>query len=355
MTRIALDVMGGDNAPHEIVKGAIKAAGQLHETVSTIYMVGDEKIINGELKKFPKADMSRLKIVHASEQVNMNETPAKAVREKKDCSINVAMRLVKNGEADAFVSAGNSGAVSAAAILHLGRIKGVMRPAIATVLPTSRHKHPVLVLDAGANTDCSEDWLAQFAIMGDCYSRGVLKRNTPSVGLLSIGSEDCKGNAVTKEAFKLIQNDGMVNFCGNVEGHDIFGGELDVVVCDGFVGNVVLKTTESVAHAVGDWLKHELRQNPIRLMGALLLRGAFKALKRKMNPEIYGGAPLLGVPKTVIITHGSSHATAIYHAVIAGSAAAANDVSGEIEKRIAAVIDKRAEDKGSGEGPGQQA
>lgn len=337
MTRIALDVMGGDNAPHEIVRGAVEAADKLKDIVSLIYMVGDENAIKEELKKFPKADMSRLKIVHASEKIDMDETPAKAVREKKDCSINVAMRLVKSGEADAFVSAGNSGAVSAAAILHLGRIKGVLRPAIATVLPTRQPKRPLLVLDAGANTDCHEAWLAQFAIMGDCYSRGVLKRSSPVVGLVSIGSEDCKGNAVTKEAFKLIQRDNMVNFKGNIEGHDLFEGQIDVAVCDGFVGNVILKTTESVAHAVGYWMKREFYKNPLRMFGALILRGAFKALKRKMNPEIYGGAPLLGVPKTVIITHGSSHATAIYHAVIAGSAAAANDVSGEIEKHIAAV------------------
>lgn len=340
MTRIALDVMGGDNAPHEIVRGAVKAA-ELKDIVSVIYMVGDKNVIEKELQKFPKADMSILKIVHASEQIDMDEMPAKAVREKKDCSINVAMRLVRDGEADAFVSAGNSGAVSAAAIVNLGRIKGVLRPAIATVLPTRQPKRPLLVLDAGANTDCHEEWLAQFAVMGDCYARGVLKRTTPSVGLLSIGSEDCKGNAVTKEAFKLIQNDNEVNFRGNVEGHDLFEGQLDVVVCDGFVGNVVLKTTESVAHAVGYWMKREFYQNPIRMLGALLLRGAFKALKRKMNPEIYGGAPLLGVHKTVIITHGSSHATAIFHAVKAASAAAANNVSGEIAKRIQSLVDKK--------------
>jgi len=334
MTRIALDVMGGDNAPYEIVHGAVDAAANLQDTIECVYLVGDESAIRTELAKYPKADLSRLKIVHAPEQIDMGEPPAVAVRKKKNCSINVAMDMVKRGEADAFVSAGNSGAVAASAVFHLGRIKGVIRPAIATVLPTRQPKRPLLLLDAGANTDCHEEWLAQFAVMGSVYSHAVLKRTLPLVGLLSIGTEDCKGNEMTKKAFPLIQKIPDISFRGNVEGHDLFLGKTDVVVCDGFVGNVVLKTTESVAHAVGYWMKREFYRHPVRMFGALLLHGAFRALKRKMDPEIYGGAPLLGVPNTVIITHGSSHSSAIFHAIIAGAAASQNNVAGAIEKKI---------------------
>ncbi|MBP5511320.1 MAG: phosphate acyltransferase PlsX [Kiritimatiellae bacterium] len=341
MMRIALDVMGGDNAPYEIVRGAVSAADGLKDTISCIYLVGDETAVRAELEKYPKADMTRLKIVHAPEKIDMDETPAVAVRKKKLCSINVAMDMVKRDEADAFVSAGNSGAVATSAVFHLGRIPGVSRPAIATVLPTRQPKRPLLLLDAGANTDCHEEWLAQFAVMGTAYSHAVLKRTLPIVGLLSIGTEDCKGNEMTKKAFPLIQSIPDIQFRGNVEGHDLFLGKTDVVVCDGFVGNVVLKTTESVAHAVGYWMKREFYRHPVRMFGALLLHGAFQNLKRKMDPEIYGGAPLLGVPKTVIITHGSSHGNAIFHAIIAGAAAAQNNVAGIIERSIAAMNEQK--------------
>jgi len=333
--RIALDIMGGDHAPHEIVHGAVEASNRLKE-VSCILMVGDEGVIRAELEKYPKANHSRLKIIHAPESIGMDESPATAVRKKKLCSINICMDLVKRKEADAMVSAGNSGAVAAAAVFNLGRTPGVIRPAIATVLPTRQPKRPLLLLDAGANTDCDETWLAQFAVMGSAYSRAVLKRTEPVVGLLSIGTEDCKGNEMTKKAFHLIQKTD-VKFRGNVEGHDLFLGQTDVVVCDGFVGNVVLKTTESVAHAVGYWMKKEFVRHPIRMFGALLLKGALETLKHRMDPEIYGGAPLLGVPGAVIITHGSSTYRAIYHAIIAGAAAAASNLSEEIAVRIAAM------------------
>ena len=331
--RIALDVMGGDHAPHEIVHGAVEASLKLKE-VSCILLVGEETVIRDELAKYPKADFSRLKVVHAPESIGMDESPVTAVRKKKLCSINICMDLVKSREADAMVSAGNSGAVAAAAVFCLGRTPGVLRPAIATVLPTRQPKRPLLLLDAGANTDCHETWLAQFAVMGSAYSSAVLKRTEPVGGLLSIGTEDCKGNEMTKKAFHLIQKT-AVKFRGNVEGHDLFLGKTDVVVCDGFVGNVVLKTTESVAHAVGYWMKKEFFRHPVRLLGALLLKGALETLKHRMDPEIYGGAPLLGVPGTVIITHGSSTYRAIFHAIIAGAAAASNNLSDVIAKRIA--------------------
>jgi len=338
MTRIALDAMGGDNAPGEIVRGGVEAAESLADV--KVLLVGVQSQIEAELAKYPKlVDLAmkagRLEVVHAPDVAEMDESPVTAVRRKKDCSINVAMRLVKEGKADAFVSAGNSGAVATSAILNLGRISGVLRPAIATVLPTRRPIRPLLLLDAGANMDCHADWLVQFAIMGSAYSRAVLKRTKPLVGLLSIGTEDCKGNELSKETFPLLKEVKSIDFRGNVEGHDIFQGQTDVVVCDGFVGNVVLKTSESLAHAVGYFLKRECFRGIARVLGAILLKGVFKSLKQQLDPDIYGGAPLLGVPGAVIITHGSSSHKAIYYAVKAGANAARNDVTGLIAKDIA--------------------
>ena len=343
MTRIALDAMGGDYAPKQIVVGAVEAACGIPDV--KIFLVGQEEAIGKVVRGFSKdrrasyeaaVEKGLLEVVHAPDEVEMDEVPVEAVRKKKDCSINVAMRLVKDGKADVFVSAGNSGAVATSAILNLGRIAGVKRPAIAMVLPTKAPDRPILLLDAGANMDCHPEWLAQFAIMGSVYSRTVLRRPNPEVGLLSIGTEDCKGNELTHETYPLLQRIKGLNFAGNIEGHDICGGQIDVAVADGFVGNVVLKTVESVAHAIGGWLKTELKKSLFRKVCALMLKGAFSALKRQMDPEVYGGAPLLGVPGAVIITHGNSTHKAIFYAVKAGVAAATNDVSGIIEKSIAA-------------------
>ena len=329
--------MGGDNAPGEIVRGGVDAAVGLEDV--KVLLVGVKEQIDAELAKYPKevaaaTKKGTLEVIHAPDVAEMDESPVTAVRKKKDCSINVAMRLVKEGRADAFVSAGNSGAVATSAILNLGRIKGVQRPAIATILPTRIPRRPLLLLDAGANMDCHADWLVQFAIMGSVYSQSVLKRTKPLVGLLSIGTEDCKGNEMTKETFRLLKEVKDIDFRGNVEGHDVFQGQTDVVVCDGFVGNVVLKTSESLAHAVSYFLKRECFRGIFRVLGALLLKGAFKSLKNQLDPDIYGGAPLLGVPGAVIITHGSSTHKAIYYAVKAGVNAARNDVSGLISSRI---------------------
>ena len=338
MTRVALDAMGGDNAPGEIVRGGVEAAVGLEDV--KVILVGQKDAIEAELAKYPKdvekaRKAGQLDVVEATEVLEMDDEPARSVRAKKDCSINVAMRLVKEGKADAFVSAGNSGAVSASAIFNLGRIKGVHRPAIATVLPTRRPIRPALLLDAGANMDCHAEWIVQFAIMGSAYSKAVLKRTKPLVGLLSIGTEDCKGNEMTKATFPLLKDVKGIDFRGNVEGHDIFTGQTDVIVCDGFVGNAVLKTAESLVHAISYFLKKECFKGPSRIMGAILLKGAFKSLKQQLDPDIYGGAPLLGVPGAVIITHGSSTHKAIYHAVRVGANAARNDVSGLIAKQIA--------------------
>jgi glycerol-3-phosphate acyltransferase PlsX len=220
--------------------------------------------------------------------------------------------MVKAGEADAAVSAGNTGAMVVAATLKLRTLEGIQRPAIATVMPTSGR--PLVLIDAGANTDCTPDLLVEFAVMGSVYAREILGQPNPIVGLLSIGGEDSKGNEISKEAFRRLTS-APINFRGNVEGHDVFRGETDVIVCDGFVGNVVLKTSESVAHAISKWLKKEFTANPVRIFGALLLKGALKSMKKKMDPELFGGAPLLGVNGTCIITHGSSTHTAIFHAV----------------------------------------
>lgn len=331
--RIALDAMGGDHAPREIVRGAVQAASHLKD-VETVILVGDERAVQNALRQCGGKLGPRLRLVHASEAIGMEESPAVAVRKKKDASINRCIAMMKAGEADAVVSAGNSGAVAAAAVFGLGRIPGVSRPAIATVLPT--RGRPLLLIDAGANTDCDAAWLAEFAVMGSVYSQAVLHQPAPVVGLLSIGTEECKGNEITRKAFAMIQRSG-VNFRGNVEGHDLFMGQTDVVVCDGFVGNVVLKTTESVAHAISFWMKQEFFRHPVRVLGALLLKGALAAMKRRMDPELVGGAPLLGVPGACIIAHGGSTYRAIYHAIIAGATAARNNVAREIETRVAAA------------------
>lgn len=333
--------MGGDYAPKQIVVGAVEAACNLTDV--KILLVGQMAAIQKVIEHFSKdrkqlaqkaIESGRLEIIHAPDQVEMEDIPVEAVRKKKDCSINVAMRLVKDGRADAFVSAGNSGAVATSAILNLGRIPGVKRPAIAMVLPTNTPSRPLLLLDAGANMDCHPEWLVQFAIMGNVYSRLVLRRDNPAIGLVSIGTEDCKGNQLTHETYPEIKKIKGMNFVGNIEGHDICGGQIDVAVCDGFVGNVVLKTVESVAHAISGWLKAELKKTLFRKLCALMLKPAFNALKKQMDPEVYGGAPLLGVPGTVIITHGNSTHKAIFYAVKSGVAAATNDVSGAIAKAI---------------------
>ena len=342
MTRVALDAMGGDFAPKQIVVGAVEAACGIPDV--KILLVGQMAAIQKEIDAFSKdrkqlvqraIEKGTLEIVHAPDEVEMSDEPVEAVRKKKDCSINVAMRLVKEKRADVFVSAGNSGAVATSAILTLGRIHGVKRPAIAMILPTAAPGRPILLLDAGANMDCKPEWLAQWAIMGSVYSQAVLGREKPAVGLVSIGTEDCKGNQQVHETHPQIKAIKDLNFVGNIEGHDICGGKIDVAVADGFVGNVILKSVESVAHAIGGWLKAEIKKNFFRMFCALMMKGAFKALKKQMDPEVYGGAPLLGVPGAVIITHGNSTHKAIFYAVKAGVAAATNDVSGLIEKSIA--------------------
>lgn len=321
--------MGGDYAPAALVEGAVRAAREL-TTISELILVGDEARVKAELARHGPTP-SKIRIHHCTEVVEMGESPATAVRRKKDSSINRAIDLVKEGAADAIFSAGSTGAQVASSQLKLRTLDGVQRPAIATVFPSPTK--PFVLLDAGANTDCTPQMLLQFAVMGMVYSREILKAPNPRIGLMSIGEEDAKGNAITKEAFGLLEKSGL-NFAGNIEGHDLFEGEVDVVVCDGFVGNVILKTSESVAHAVGVWLKKEFKANPVRIFGAICLRGALMGLKRKLDPAQYGGAPLLGVRGVSIIGHGSSNATAVFNGIRVSAEAVNQDINHLIVEEI---------------------
>jgi len=346
--RIAVDVMGGDKAPREIVRGCVLAAKRRGEIpgLEQVIMVGREADVMRELKKCRGKLGPGLAFVNADEVVAMDEAPAAAVRRKKRNSLTVCMELVKKGEAQAMVSAGNSGAFAAAALFSLGRIKGVHRPVIAAVLPT-RVAKPIVLVDAGANMDCDPAWLAQFAIMGSAYAEKVLGAgDRPSVGLMSIGAEDCKGNDFTREAFGYIEKCG-VNFHGNMEGHDVFGGKVDVAVCDGFVGNVILKTTEGAARAIGHWIKAEIGSSFWGKIGYLFMKGVFKVLKKKMDPEQYGGAFLLGVNGNAVVTHGASTRRAILHAISVAASATKNELGETIASRIAAYNEKIAAVKAS--------
>jgi glycerol-3-phosphate acyltransferase PlsX len=330
--RIAVDAMGGDHAPAAIVEGALRAAREL-DKISRIILVGQEPILKAELARFG-AVSDKISIHHCSEVVEMGETPAVAVRRKKDSSINVAVDLVKQGVADALFSAGSTGAQVAASTLKLRTLPGIQRPAIAAVFPSPTK--PFIVMDAGANTDCTASMLLEFAVMGLVYSREILGVPNPRIGLMNVGEEDAKGNAVTKEAFPLLSKAGF-NFAGNMEGHDLFEGEIDVVVCDGFVGNVILKTCESLAHAIGVWLKQEFKANAFRMAAAICLKGAFADMKKKVDPSAYGGAPLLGVNGVSIIGHGSSNATAVFNGIRVSAEAVSQHVNHGITELLARV------------------
>jgi len=308
--RIAVDAMGGDHAPDEIIPGCVEAI-RAYPRVDEILLVGKQEVIEPQLASLG-AEKERIRIVHASEVIEMGEAPAMALRRKKDSSISRAIELVKSGEADAVFSAGSTGAMVAGATLKLRTLEGCVRPTIATVLPTQ--KHPVILLDAGANPECTEKMLSQFAVMGDVYAKQILGTANPKVGLLSIGGEAAKGNELTKLTYKILEASHL-NFVGNVESHDMFEGEVDVVVCDGFTGNVVLKTGEAVARAMKTWMKDEFTSTLPRKIGALLLKPAFKSIARKSDSESQGGAPLLGVNGIVYIGHGSSSRRAVKNAI----------------------------------------
>lgn len=312
MWKIAVDVMGADHGAMPIVQGAI-AAAKAREC--KVLLVGDEKEIVPVLSQSGVAygENERVEVVHCSDYIRMEESATDALK-RKDSSIYIATDLVREGKADALVSPGHSGSTMSLATLRLGRIDGVSRPAICTLMPTITHK-PSMILDAGANTDCKPEYLVEFAIMGYEYARSVMGYDKDSirVGLLANGEEESKGNELTKAAFALLK--GYPFFKGNVEGNDIFNGSVDVIVCDGFSGNLVLKASEGVSSSISQILKQEIKSCPLRMLGGLLLKGAFANLKKKVDYAEYGGAPLLGVKQVTIISHGKSNARAIENAV----------------------------------------
>ncbi|MBR1609766.1 MAG: phosphate acyltransferase PlsX [Kiritimatiellae bacterium] len=336
--RIAVDAMGGDHAPGEIVRGAVEASRQWPDL--EIILIGDSAAVRAELAANREPESERLRVVHTTQTIEMGEPPVQAVRSKRDSSIVRGMEMLRHKEADAFLSAGSTGAMVAAALLFVGRVRYLKRPAIGTILPTVGK--PYLLLDMGATVDCTPQELEQFAVMGSIYSSAVLGRKEPSVGLLSIGTEAEKGNSVTKETHELLSRNPLVKFAGNVEGHDLFKGEMDVCVADGFVGNVVLKTIESEARGISSMLRRAFTRNPLRILGALLLKGAVRDLKKVMDPELYGGAPLLGVNGTVIITHGASSHKAIYHAIRVSAECVRQGVAAKITDHLARLDRVRA-------------
>src|SRR3990170_3461039 len=309
--KIAVDAMGGDYAPSVVVEGAVWAAKEfdIH-----IILVGDKAMVEDELAKHNWQGLP-ISVIHASQVVGMDESPGQAIRRKKDSSIKVCFDLVKSGEASAAVSAGNSGAAMAAGIFVLRNLQGVERPAIAVIMPTK--KEPVIVLDAGGNVDCKPIHLVQFAVMGSVYAKYILKKNNPKIGVLSNGEEEGKGNDLTRETNEILKDSSLnyLNYLGYVEGRDIFSGDVDVVVCDGFVGNVVLKVTEGVAEALTSMLKKEILSSPLAKIGYLLAKGALLKVKKKVDYSEYGGAPLLGIDGIGIISHGASDAKAIKNAI----------------------------------------
>ena len=321
--------MGGDFAPRNTVEGAVLALKE-YPRIEKLFLVGDAMAVGAELKRIGYQDQ-RLEIFHASEVVDMHESAAKAIRQKKDSSISRAVDLVKNGSAQAVISAGHTGAAVAASVLKMRTLKGIERPAVACLLPTEIGVF--VLIDAGANPDSGPENLLQFGIMGSVFSEQVLGNKEPKVALLSIGEEDLKGNDTTKEAFKLLKASSL-NFQGNIEGRDLYENPADVVVCDGFTGNVVLKTSESIAYAIFGWLRRELSRGLVRKLGAQLARGAFRDIYKKTNSEEYGGMPLLGVNGVCIIAHGSSSPVAIKNAIRAAAESVKQDLNPHILRKL---------------------
>ena len=330
--RIAVDVMGGDHGCGVIIAG-VKRALEENKQISSIYLVGNKADIHAALPDRGFRD-HRVRIIHTTEVVEMEEKPAIALRKKKDSSIARAAELVSDGKADALVSLGNTGGIFAAGTFKIGRIAGVDRGCIATVIP--RQGSEFVLLDAGANVECKPLHLAQFAVMGNAYSRDILKYKNPRVGILSIGTEASKGNELTLEAYKLCKQLDL-NFIGNIEGHDLFKDHVDVVVCDGFVGNIVLKTIESLAVGMFSMLKRELTHNTQRKIGAFLAKAAFQTIRRRMDPEVYGGAPMLGFNGLVFKGHASARERAVASAIRVAANAIQNQINQAIVRDIAAA------------------
>jgi len=341
---IALDAMGSDRAPKPEVEGAIQAARQYGVHV---LLIGPESIVKPELHRHLTASRLPIEIVHASEYITM-EDKVEAVRAKRDNSMRVGLRLVREGRANGFVTAGNTGAAMATAKIVLGAVPGLDRPALAAVFPTAPG-NPAMLLDVGANVDCSPKNLEQFAVMGDIYFRAMYGKRPgssgPRVGLLSIGEEETKGNDLTREAFQLMKHLPL-NFVGNVEGRDLYNGQVDVIVADGFVGNVALKISEGVANLVRTALKESLKATITRQVGALLSRSAFTDFKKRLDHTEYGGAPLLGLKGVCIITHGSSNANAMKNAVRVAAEFYESRINESIERGLEALHQAEAAVRG---------
>jgi phosphate acyltransferase len=334
--RIAVDAMGGDKGPRVVVPGAIDAILARRGDLRLVLVGREEEVrplVGG-------VDPGLIEIVHASETIDMHESPATAIRRKKDASITVALRLLREGKVDAMVSAGNTGAVVASALLTIGRLHGVSRPAISTLWPNK--KSGAVVLDVGANHECTPKNLVQFAIMGSVFAERHLDIERPRVGLLNIGEERTKGNELVRDSYQLLEVDGRINFVGNVEGRDVFDGAADVVVCDGFVGNVILKFSESIYGFLSHLVRDEIRRGLLAKAGALLMTPAFKSIRSELDYAEYGGAPLLGVKGVVIISHGKSSRRAIANAILAAAKSVNADVNRHIEERFAAPVQHAA-------------
>lgn len=311
LTRVVLDCMGGDNAPMEIVKGGVEAINSCKEI--TLILVGDKDSIELELSKY-SYDKERIQIVHTTEVIEMAEPPVKAIRSKKDSSIVVGMKMVKSGEADAFVSAGSTGAILVGGQLLVGRLKGIERPPLAPLIPTD--KGVSLLIDCGANVDARPSHLLQFAKMGSIYMESILGVKNPKVGIVNIGAEEEKGNALVKETFPLLKECNDINFIGSVEARDIPSGVCDVIVCEAFVGNVILKTYEGVGSLLLHKVKGALMSNLKTKIGALLIKGKLKETLSGFDVKEYGGAPLLGLNGLVVKTHGSSKSIEVKNSIL---------------------------------------
>ncbi len=331
--KVVVDAMGSDHAPHAEIDGALAAARDLGIGV---ILVGQVEKVEPELRRCGwRGDGDRgIEFVEAEEVIGMDEAVATSVRRKKKSSLRIGSKLVTEGRADGFISAGNTGAAMATAKMVIGMLPGVDRPALAAMIPTRSGK-PTLLLDVGANAECKAHHLAQFAVMGDAYSRAVLGVNRPTVGLMSIGEEEAKGNDLTKEAFPLLRDLSSLNFVGNVEGRDVFTGAVDVIVTDGFTGNVMLKLSEGLTDAMLSMIKRELTASLQTKAGAMLARPAFRNIKKRLDYSEYGGAPLLGVRQIVLIGHGSSNARAIRNAIRSAKEFSEHRASERIERGIA--------------------
>ena len=324
MVRIAIDAMGGDFGPSPIVEGVVEA---LKSFEFTAVLVGDSNAVRPLISQ---NFLNRVSFVEASEVVSMSDGATDALK-RKESSIFKAIELLKNKEVDAVVSAGHSGATMSLATLRVGRLKNVARPAIATLMPNHKES-TTLVLDVGANVDCKSEHLFQFAVMGEAYAKEILTRKAPRVGLLSNGEEKCKGNEVTKETFELVGR--LDSFIGNVEGNQVFDGSVDVVVCDGFIGNILLKTSEGVADAISKIIKKQVKKSPLAIAGSVLMKKVFKTLKKQVSYDEYGGAPLLGVNGCVIISHGKSNAKAMKNAILQAINFADSNINKVIEEEL---------------------